>query len=95
MDLAPLTLKEAQLMEKTVIATDVGGDKEMMKDKKTGFLVKEGDSEDIIKRLKQIFDDPNLAQQMGKDGKEFVNSQFNWEFVAKNFLQIIKPYLKN
>ena len=95
MDLAPLTLKEAQLMEKPVIATDVGGDKEMMKDKKTGFLVKEGDSEDIIKRLKQIFDDPNLAQQMGKDGKEFVNSQFNWEFVAKNFLQIIKPYLKN
>ena len=41
MDLAPLTLKEAQLMEKPVIATDVGGDKEMMEDGKTGYLVRE------------------------------------------------------
>jgi|TARA_Y100000996_G_scaffold381853_1_gene336653 glycosyltransferase involved in cell wall biosynthesis len=95
MDLAPLTLKEAQLMEKPVIATDVGGDKEMMKDKETGFLVREGNSDDIIEKLKQILDNPNLAQQMGREGKEFVNSQFNWELVAKNFLKIIKPYLKN
>ena len=95
MDLAPLTLKEAQLMEKPVIVTDVGGDKEMMKDKETGFLVREGNSDDIIEKLKQILDNPNLAQQMGREGKEFVNSQFNWELVAKNFLKIIKPYLKN
>ena len=95
MDLAPLTLKEAQLMEKPVIATDVGGDKEMMKDKETGFLVREGNSDDIIEKLKQILDNPNLAKQMGREGKEFVNSQFNWELVAKNFLKIIKPYLKN
>ena len=95
MDLAPLTLKEAQLMEKPVIATDVGGDKEMMKDKETGFLVREGNSDDIIEKLKQILDNPNLAQLMGREGKEFVNSQFNWELVAKNFLKIIKPYLKN
>ena len=95
MVLAPVTLKEAQLMEKPVIATDVGGDKEMMKDKETGFLVREGNSDDIIEKLKQILDNPNLAQQMGREGKEFVNSQFNWELVAKNFLKIIKPYLKN
>ena len=95
MDLAPLTLKEAQLMEKPVIATDVGGDREMMIDKKTGFLVREGNSEDIMKKLKQLLNDPNLAQQMGKEGRKFVSSQFNWEFVTKNFLEIIKPYLKN
>ncbi len=95
MDLAPLTLKEAQLMEKPVIATDVGGDKEMMRDKETGFLVREGNSDDIIERLKQIFNDPRLAQQMGEEGRKFVNTEFNWEFVAKNFLEIIKPYLKN
>jgi glycosyltransferase involved in cell wall biosynthesis len=66
-----------------------------MKDKETGFLVREGNSDDIIEKLKQILDNPNLAQQMGREGKEFVNSQFNWELVAKNFLKIIKPYLKN
>ena len=95
MDLAPLTLKEAQLMEKPVIATDVGGDKEMMIDKQTGFLVREGNSEDIIEKLRLIFEDSNLAQEMGKEGRKFVSEQFNWEFVAKNFLEIIKPHLRN
>ena len=95
MDLAPLTLKEAQLMEKPVIATDVGGDKEMMIDKKTGFLVRENNADDIIEKLRRIFDDHDLSQKMGKEGRKFVNTQFNWEFVAKNFLEVIKPYLRN
>ena len=94
MDLAPLTLKEAQLMEKPVIATDVGGDKEMMIDKKTGFLVKEGDANDIIKKLSRILENKQMATEMGKEGVEFIKKQFNWDRVAKNFLEIIKPYVK-
>jgi len=93
MDLAPLTLKEAQLMEKPVIATDVGGDKEMMLDKKTGFLVKEGNAEDIIKRVTELLENKQSAKDMGKEGARFVKEQFNWERVAKNFLDIIKPYI--
>jgi len=94
MDLAPLTLKEAQLMEKPVIATDVGGDKEMMKNEKTGFLVKEGDPDDIIRKLSKLLEDESLAREMGKKGAEFIKQEFNWELVAKNFLEIIKPHLK-
>jgi len=93
MDLAPLTLKEAQLMEKPVIATDVGGDKEMMIDKKTGFLVKEGDSNDIVKKISELLENQQLSDQMGKNGASFVKEQFNWELVAKNFLMNVKPFL--
>ena len=93
MDLAPLTLKEAQLMGKPVIATDVGGDKEMMVDKKTGFLVKEGDANDIIKKLTKILENKQMASEMGKEGAKFVKEQFNWDRVAKNFLEVIKPYV--
>jgi len=94
MDLAPLTLKEAQLMKKPVIATDVGGDKEMMVDKKTGFLVKEGDSNDIIKKISMLLENQQLSDDMGKNGAEFVKEKFNWELVAKKFLTNIKPFLK-
>jgi hypothetical protein len=31
---------------------------------------------------------------MGKEGVEFVKEQFNWDRVTKNFLEIIKPYVK-
>ena len=93
MDLAPLTLKEAQLMGKPVIATDVGGDKEMMVDKKTGFLVKEGDANDVIKKLSELLENKQMASEMGEEGAKFIKEQFNWDLVAKNFLDTIKPYV--
>ena len=95
MDLAPLTLKEAQLMEKPVIGTDVGGVGEMMVDNQTGFLVKEGDFEDIIDKLTILINDRELAVKMGKEGKKFVVKSFSWEIIAKRFLEIIKPHIKN
>ena len=94
MDLAPLTLKEAQLMEKPVIATDVGGDKEMMVDNKTGFLVQEGNYNDIVEKLSKLFSDKQLSEEMGREGRKFVKENFNLEIATKNFLDIIKPYLK-
>ena len=94
MDLAPLTLKEAQLMGKPVIATDVGGDKEMMKDGETGYLVREGNPEDIIEKINELLENKIKSKEMGKRGIEFVKKEFNWEKVAKNFLEIIKPFLK-
>ena len=93
MDLAPLTLKEAQLMEKPVIATDVGGDKEMMVDGKTGFLVREGNVDDIVDKLTKILSDKRLAVELGTEGANFIKEQFNWKKAAKNFLKIIEPYI--
>ena len=80
-------------MEKPVIATDVGGDGEMMIDKKTGFLVKEGNAEEIIQRLSELLKDTEFATKMGKEGAKFVKQEFNWEKVTRNFLDIVKPHV--
>ena len=94
MDTTPLSLKEAQLMEKPVVATDVGGNSEIMIDGKTGFLVKEGDSEDIFQKITLLKNDINLAQSMGKKGKEFIQKEFSLAASAKNFLEIIRPHIQ-
>lgn len=86
MDLAPLTLKEAQLMEKPVIATDVGGVSEMMSNDVTGFLVREGDYKDMIEKITELVKDKELAQRMGREGNAFVKEKFSWERIARNFL---------
>ena len=93
MDLAPLKLKEAQLMEKPVIATDVGGDKEMMIDKKTGFLVREGNVDDIISRLTELLENQEISKNMGNEGAKFIEEQFNWNLVTKRFLELIRPHV--
>jgi len=94
MDLAPLTLKEAQLMEKPVIATNAGGIPEMMIDKKTGFLVKEGNADDLIEKISILINDNQLSKKMGNAGKKFVEETFNWEKIAEKFLVVMKTYIK-
>lgn len=90
MDLAPLTLKEAQLMKKPVVATNVGGIPEMMQDKKTGFLVNVGDSQDLIDKLSVLISDKTTADKMGKEGHKFVEETFAWDKIARNFLEVMR-----
>ena len=94
MDLAPLTLKEAQLMEKPVIATDAGGISEMMKNNETGFLVEEGNSKDLIDKISILLNDKKLALEMGKAGRKFVINNFSWDVIAKRFLNYAQNKLK-
>ena len=94
MDLASLTLKEAQLMKKPVVATNVGGNQEMMIDGKTGFLVQQGNHEQLIEKLSLLLEDKELAKKMGNEGRKFIEDTFNWELVTKNFIKIMESYLK-
>tara|TARA_B100000408_G_C10113962_1_gene147195 strand:- start:44 stop:535 length:492 start_codon:yes stop_codon:yes gene_type:complete len=94
MDLAPLSLKEAQLMKKPVVATNVGGNSEMMVDGKTGFLVEKGDPNQLVDKLSLLIEDEKLAKKMGDCGRKFVEETFNWELITKNFIKIAKSYLE-
>ena len=93
MDLAPLTLKEAQLMKKPVVATNAGGIPEMMIDGKTGFLVEEGDYDGWIKHLSNVINDKILSKKLGDGGQKFVNDTFNWEKIAQNFVVVLNNYV--
>jgi len=94
MDLAPLSLKEAQLMRKPVIATDVGGNPEMMVNGKTGFLTEKGNPEQLIEKISTLLSDEDLAKKMGNAGHKFVEETFNWELITKNFIKIVNSHLK-
>ena len=94
MDLAPLSLKEAQLMRKPVIATDVGGNSEMMINGKTGFLVEKGNDEQLIEKLRLLLENVDMGKKMGNEGRKFIEETFNWEAVTKIFIKTLESYLK-
>ena len=89
-DMSPLTLQEAQLMEKPVIATKVGGIPELMENKKSGFLVEKGNSKDLIEKISYILENQEESKQMGKSGREFVETNFSWEKIAEKFVKKMK-----
>ena len=94
MDTTPLSLKEAQLMKLPVIATDVGGTSETMRDKETGFLVKEGNSKDLEEKISYLLNHKEEAKIMGEKGRKFIREKYSLEASAKQFQKIINKFLK-
>ena len=94
-DMSPLTLQEAQLMKKPVIATNIGGIPEIMKDKETGFLVEKGNADEIIEKIKILLENRHLSKKMGEEGRNFIIKNFSWDKITKDFIKIAEEYLKH
>jgi len=92
-DMSPLTVQEAQLMEKPVLASNVGGVSELIKDKKTGFLVESKNSDDWIKKISILLNDLELQEKFGKEGKDFIENNFSWDKLAEDFSKILNEII--
>ena len=93
LDMSPLTLLEAQLMKKPVIATNVGGISELMLDKKTGFLIEKGNPKELIKKIEEFLNDPKKIEDMGIQGRKFVEDNFSWKIITQKFIENLKKTL--
>ena len=91
-DMSPLTLQEAQLMEKPVIATNVGGIPELMKDGETGFLIQKNNPNELFEKLSILLNNLENANEMGVKGREFVKNNFNWDKICNDFLNHLKKH---
>ena len=77
----PLTVLEGMASGLPVVATPVGGTPELVSDGVTGRLVPPGDSNALASRIIELLDDPNLAAEMGRHGRERAAAGYTWERV--------------
>jgi len=84
------TIIEALLMKKPVIATKIGGTPELIIDNETGLLVKQGDSEKIIKNILKLLKDKKFGEKIAEDGHNAIQKRYSWEKLAAEFEMIIK-----
>ena len=72
-----LAILEAMACGKPVIATNVGGVPEIVKDGVTGILVSPKDPEALHTAMKELLDDKEMQKKMGANGKKVCNEKFN------------------
>lgn len=85
-----MTVVEAEIMKVPVIATNVGGTSETMIKNKTGFLVNQGNHQELIEKITTLLDDQRLAKSMSEAGYIFARENFSWEKIAQKFVTNLK-----
>jgi glycosyltransferase involved in cell wall biosynthesis len=81
-------------LSKPVIATDGGGTRELVTESVTGFLVGVTDPRSIAERIDFLLDHPQKAEEMGKAGRKRLETDFNLEKMADNFIEAYRSCLK-
>jgi len=66
----PLKPLEAMAAGRTVIASDVGGMRELITDGVTGLLVPPDDPPALAAALRRVMEDPPLRKRLGAEGRE-------------------------
>jgi glycosyltransferase involved in cell wall biosynthesis len=77
----PLSLLEAMSCGRPVIGTRVGGTPEAVEHGKNGFLVSPKDGASIAKALLTLMDNPDMAEAMGRHGRNTVQEKFSLEIM--------------
>lgn len=89
----PVSLIEAQACEKAIVATDVGGVRDIVFPGKNGYVVPLGNENDFVKKIITLIDDVETRQKMGKYGKEFVFESFGKEKLLENIDKLYSKFL--
>ena len=99
---------EAMACETAVVASAVGGIKEVVVDGETGFLVPleqmkespfeplnpEKFSRDVAARINQLMKDRQLREKFGKSGRKRAEEHFSWSEIAKETIALYKSLLR-
>jgi glycosyltransferase involved in cell wall biosynthesis len=88
-----LSICEAMALGKPVVATNVGGNQELVVDGNTGFLVPPGDPEALSEAMIRLLRDHDMAQAMGRRGKEKVMSQLSLERYVNEYQSLYEETL--
>lgn len=80
----PLTPIETFMQGKTIVATDVDGTSEIVKDKINGILIRDRNVEDIVNAVLRLYNDEDMRNNMEKMALQTYLDEFTFEkFIEK------------
>ena len=86
---------ESQSMGKPIIASNIGGSKETILNKKSGFLYKHDDPRELAKNLNTVIQlNQEELKLMGNEGRKNVTKKFDVELMCESNLREYKKLLK-
>lgn len=88
-----VVLLEAMACGLPVIGSDVGGIFDIITNNKTGILIEEKDVPGISESIKKLIEDEELRTILSKNGYYSVKHNFNWETLAKRYIEVFEDLI--
>ncbi len=82
-------IPEAFACSLPVIATSVGGNKDIIVDGTNGLLIEPNDVDAIIRAINWFLENRVTAANMGANGRSLVESKYNLESLGKKYLSVL------
>ena len=86
----PRSILEAMACGVPVVATEIAGIPEAVKDGVTGFLVSPRDPQSIAEKTATILGDQNLRARLGNNARQMIEEEFSWEKVIPRIVAVFK-----
>ena len=77
-----------------VIASNLEGIKDAVKNNQNGFLVEPYDSEGFIKTICQLLENDEIRESVGKKAREFTLENYSWDKVTQQYLNEFEISIK-
>lgn len=84
----PVALIEALAAGRPVVATDVGGVKDVVEDGANGYCVASGDAQAFALRMADLIRDPGKRSAFGVKGREMVRDRFSKERLVEDMTKL-------
>jgi glycosyltransferase involved in cell wall biosynthesis len=88
-----ITLLESMSHSLPVVVTDVGGNREVVADGVTGYLVPPRDTPAFVDRVVRLLKDDETRARFGRAARRRVEKDFSLEDVAQRYLQVYERLL--
>ena len=89
----PLKPLEAMAQGKLVLASDVGGHRELIRDGENGRLFRAGDEDSLASAAVDMLSHPQASERMRELGLEYVATERNWGVSVGNYRAIYEQLL--
>ena len=95
MESLPTTIKEAFFLKIPVVATNVGGIPELVKNNETGLLVPANNPQKLAESVNKLLENKQNANQLAKSGYEFIIKNMTWDVILPKYIEFYENLLRN
>jgi len=78
-----------------LLVSDVTAQKNLINEVKSGLVHKEKDANEIADKIMRLYNNPELCNELGQNGKHFIEKKFSWEKVSRNLKDLYLEFEKS